>query len=953
MDPVVSGEGQDKPSELSLYLSPCLKGRERKKNSKYFDFETDFSNVGRSVKNKSPRKSAGKRESSQKTPAKPRKTKTPEERAANGEKEPTPQTPADSAAPTSLVTPKKPGRRKKTQLVSTPLTTAAAAAGDLPAGEAVQTSVQQENGTPKPKRKYVRKKPVEEIREPKEEPAAEAEEEVGGGGRSRRRAAKVALKYLHTLANEVLSHPGDDFGSKLHEDAEFQQEVPKTKKGRKRKRDDREAADDEDFVPDVNAEEAEETDEEDPEDGGWSDAELDTGSFHFPRHHQGTQGPSHNGLEFVIVKTITESFEGTKKFREEHHSSWAFPEWVPSTSDWEPVPEKELEKYLPQELESPAFKVSRENLTEEETPPLRLRRFEATPAHPCLWDMFLFAGGPLWALEWCPTPDGAPASQYVALACHRGMDDLHCMNQTYCGAGLVQLWDCGKLEHHSRPDSLPSLAYGLAQDKGFIWQLKWCPAGGWELPSCVRKAPFLPRLGLLAAATSSGVVTIYSLPHPDALLSNRKLTNAESNNEKPPIYKARGVVTLKLGCIKSPRKDNSGQVLSMDWLPQKPHNIMAIGFYDGIVGLWDLSTKSSLLRVRESDRSLTLLPYRYIAAHNHAVRTLAFCPASRFLLMTAGEDRYLKTWDLRRLCDMVKVQKRHQTTEICWPLGSPGVLIAEESSFVPRASIGVHYIDHHLHSYFAIPRNTTVWSISYSDWLHSVLSSDTLGEVIISMLPLSNFNLINVKKTDMRRFPAYLTSLVPCEATEEGNKGEKEEGQGGGGQDSGETERSEVELQANQEAHEGGSVVEGPHLQFQAYKDAVKKHYLHFKDLDMRTLHRFCKRPLWKHMKNTEGSTVLNMDDMPLAALYKARFNPNMSSHVWIASGGQAGLVRLQCARTLITPRVSKLMGEHQAQFRALYSVQNQSDGVQTAPAEPQQPEPCLAAGSDGEKSNQ
>lgn len=71
-------------------------------------------------------------------------------------------------------------------------------------------------------------------------------------------------------------------------------------------------------------------------------------------------------------------------------------------------------------------------------------------AHPCRWDMFLFAGGPVWALEWCPTPDGAPASQYIALACHRGMDDLHYVNQTYSEPGLVQLWDCGKLEYNKR-----------------------------------------------------------------------------------------------------------------------------------------------------------------------------------------------------------------------------------------------------------------------------------------------------------------------------------------------------------------------------------------------------------------------------------------------------------------------------------------------------------------------
>lgn len=49
----------------------------------------------------------------------------------------------------------------------------------------------------------------------------------------------------------------------------------------------------------------------------------------------------------------------------------------------------------------------------------------------------------------------------------------------------------------------------------------------------------------------------------------------------------------------------------------------------GVVGLWDLTSKSMLLRVREADRSLTLLPYQCILAHDHAVRALAFCPASR------------------------------------------------------------------------------------------------------------------------------------------------------------------------------------------------------------------------------------------------------------------------------------------------------------------------------------
>lgn len=40
------------------------------------------------------------------------------------------------------------------------------------------------------------------------------------------------------------------------------------------------------------------------------------------------------------------------------------------------------------------------------------------------------------------------------------------------------------------------------------------------------QAPHMPRLGLLAVAFSTGVVTIYSLPHPDALHASKKQENS-------------------------------------------------------------------------------------------------------------------------------------------------------------------------------------------------------------------------------------------------------------------------------------------------------------------------------------------------------------------------------------------------------------------------------------------
>ncbi|XP_019108923.1 general transcription factor 3C polypeptide 2 [Larimichthys crocea] len=970
MDPIDSGQGQETPTEQCCDSTPTNNGRRRKKNPKYFDYETnDTSNV-QSVQQKTPRRSSGRKRgaaaASKRTPAKGGEAENASPQAEDGEATgETPQTDENSSkeTPKKVVrakrTPAKrtPGRKtpaKKTPAKKTPI-----ADGGFPTedGGAVDP-VQQENG--KPKRKYVRRRPVQELvteppcKEVQGEPPTEPEEEIQPGGRRRRGAAKAALKYLHLLAKEVFSHPGDESDSQEGANSDGTHSEPghkglrdsKGRRGRKRKRADSDSdpAEDEDFVPDVDEEEAQEMEEDDEEEeeGVDSDTDSDFGgrgsaTFHVNRTYAGPNLKTANGLTTNIMKTVWEATETTKKFREEHYSSWVFPEWVPSTSDWHPVPQSDLERYLPQEVQSAAFKVSREGLSQEETPLQRLDRFSAEPAHSDRWDMLLFAGGPVWAMEWCPTPDGAPASQHIALACHRGMDDQHQVNKTYTGQGLVQLWDVGKLEYNSRPDSLPALAYGLAQDKGFIWHLKWCPAGGWEPPSCDRKAPFLPRLGLLAVATSTCVVTIYSLPHPDALHSSKTPAN-RGKSSQPSIFQAEGVLTLKLGSFKAPRNESSGQVLSMDWLPEKPHNIIAIGFYDGVVGLWDLATKSALLRVREPDKSLSLLPYRCLLAHDHAVRALAFCPASRHLLVTAGEDRYVKTWDLRRLYNPIAVLKRFLTNEIYWPLNAPGILFAQENAYAAYGSHGVHYFDHNARTFFAAPRTGTLWSISYTEWMNGVVTSDSLGEVILALLPQLCYSPQYVKRTLERRFPVYLTSLVPYDPT----KGENQEM-------GGEEEEQEEEGGDAVEEQEGGGETEGPDaasenvgdggkgrkakntpLRFQKYKEAAKRYYLHHTDNDMTTFVGSEKRAVWKRMKDTEVKMKMNMDDLPLAAIHKVRFNPNMCSHTWVVSAGRTGLVRLNCLRGMITPQVKKIISKNQAQFNALYTPKDQEEAVQT-----------------------
>ncbi|XP_070705564.1 general transcription factor 3C polypeptide 2 [Pempheris klunzingeri] len=947
MDPTDPGQGQDKPSEHDCNLTASSRGRQRKKNPKYFDYETDDAADAQWSQGKTRR---GGGAASKRTPAKNRRAWDATEETDDEDTEAPDKTPQESDGKTSEETPKKAVRAKKTPAKKTPAKTAPAV--KTPAtdgGKGGVDAVQQENGTPKPKKTCVRKQPKQEVDSVTEPPCKEAqggapiesEEEIQPGGRRRRGAAKAALKYLHILAKEVLGHHSDESSPQPGANSDSSHTEQKSRKGtkggkgQKRKRPDynSDPPEDEDFVPNAEDEEVEQMEDEDEEaEASDSDGGKSPASFHIKRTYTGPKQRTGNGLFTSVMRTVWEAAETTKKFREEHYSSWVFPEWVPSTKDWHPVPESDLEKYLPQEHQSAAFSVSREGIRNEDVPLQRLRRLAAVPAHPERWDMMLYAGGPLWAMEWCPTPDGAPASQFLALACHRGMDDQHYVNRMYAGPGLVQLWDVGKLECDSRPDSQPTLAYGLAQDKGFIWSLKWCPAGGWEPPSCDRKAPFLPRLGLLAVATSTGVVTIYSLPHPDALHSNKQLPNSGKDSQQLPVYQAKGVLTLKLGSFKAPHHEKSGQGLSMDWLPVKPHNIMAIGFYDGVVGLWNLSSRSALLRVREPDGPLSLLPYRCLLAHDHAVRALCFCPASRHLLVTAGEDRYVKTWDLRRFYDPITVQKRNLTNEIVWPLNAPGYMLAQENAYAAAGSHGVHYFDHHMHSYFAIPRTGTVWSLSYTDWMNCLVTSDSLGEVIFALLPQICFCPQYIKRTIERRFPIFCSSLVPYDTNEEENQetggAEEQEGEETDGPDGGSEGGNEND---NENGGEGrrGRKDNGLPLRFPTYKEAVKKYYLQHTDNDMRNFRGNEKRAIWKRMKDTEGKAKINMDEMPLVALHKVRFNPNMCSHIWMVSGGQTGLVRLNCVRGLISPTTKTMISKNQAQFTALYSPKDQTEAVQ------------------------
>lgn len=70
----------------------------------------------------------------------------------------------------------------------------------------------------------------------------------------------------------------------------------------------------------------------------------------------------------------------------------------------------------------------------------------------------------------------------------------------------------------------PKLALALAHECGTIWSLAWCPSGAFDIDGKFSEKDNLSwcRMGLIAAACSSGNVQIFSVPFPDQLTDHVK-----------------------------------------------------------------------------------------------------------------------------------------------------------------------------------------------------------------------------------------------------------------------------------------------------------------------------------------------------------------------------------------------------------------------------------------------
>ncbi|NXJ86080.1 TF3C2 factor, partial [Trogon melanurus] len=699
-----------------------------------------------------------------------------------------------------------------------------------------------------------------------------------------------ALLYLQELAEELTSVYQPPARAQEPE----LERVQKKHQSRRRKGEETDSDDptrDADFVPSKEVLLQAEEEESDAPLSDASEPEMEAIRGHSGKTSAGRSKPqcrglAPNGFHNSVMAPVEKCSGLTCSLRDQKYSQWEFPNWIPLADKWTCLSESEAAPYLPVEEKSPLFSIQREGI-EDDGVLYRVNRFNSLQPHEQRLDMSFFVGGPVWAMEWCPSPEGSAAPQYVALYCHSHMEETHSMAGLHVGPTMLQLWGLGVLRHEQGAADKARLAYAIVADHGCVWDIKFCPSGAWEPPGTARKHPQMSRLGLLAAACSDGKVVLYSLPHPSALQRSKATqVKAQGCDQCPSLGQAQCVATLQVGSIQAGNASECGQCFSLSWMPSKPHHHLAAGFYDGTVAVWNLLTKSLLQCVRQPDASLKLYPFRCFTAHDHAVRSIEWCKADSNFLVTAGSDRKIKFWDLRRPYEPINSIKRFLSTEVAWLLPYNGVTVAQDNCYASYGLCGIHYIDAGylgFKAYFVAPRKGTVWSISGSDWMNTVAAGDITGELVAAVLPDLAVNPLNVKRSSDRRFPVYKADLLPCSAPRVG----------GGEQGLPRT---------------------------RCYSEMVAKSYIQFRDTDLRSFKDLPSREPVRRMHAQEAKAELSLDRLQLEALHKVRFSPNLDSRGWLVSGGQAGIVRAHCLAglaagvTLSLPirQVDSLCGEQQ-----------------------------------------
>uniref|UniRef100_A0A182MYI6 C2H2-type domain-containing protein n=1 Tax=Anopheles dirus TaxID=7168 RepID=A0A182MYI6_9DIPT len=475
-------------------------------------------------------------------------------------------------------------------------------------------------------------------------------------------------------------------------------------------------------------------------------------------------------------------------------------------------------------------------------------------------ESIFFCGGPVVSLDWLPLADGVGAEdsdQYVAVACRQTYDEYYNCEELSTPQPrkcLIQIWNVGPIQNAALamkfPTRCPQLAFAIACDYGPIWQIAFCPSGCYN---DLARGDDFERLGLLAVAGSDGDVHLYALSR--SMAGERQ---ADTTEAPPRIVTLRPVLLLSLSFTTAARAGNGPasdftrrSVVRLAWSRDKGHCVLAAGYSNGVVAVWNLGSTSGLL-CGTKNGIRTLLPVHKLLHSSSSCITaldLHYGFGSRFLVV-CNADRRMKVYDLRcgqyqplETCSMVM---RSRITSMRWLLHFPVLVYSYDDALcIDRCAYSVHQpreIGLRNFSIFTIGSETT--DVGVNDW-YSMNAIATRGGDLVCHRPLPFVNGMNYKKLTQ-----ILTTTIP--------------------------------LKMNATADSDNVAL------YNIFSDAYG---LVFSDTDKVPTamdSAALKLKSWRRGK---------LSHYPAERLNQIRWNPNSSSYTYYAIGYQAGFVRIRLVR--------------------------------------------------------
>lgn len=601
------------------------------------------------------------------------------------------------------------------------------------------------------------------------------------------------------------------------------------------------------------------------------------------------------GKDLEIYNT---ALQWTFDFRLASYSDKVFPDLVPSKTEWSLLLEN-LELYVPRATKSIPIQFQSTSQGMSGLP----HQFSIFEGQVIDGVSTFFTGGPVWAMEWCPIPmhvclsENSPPSEYLAVSTHHNMDDTFCVPKCYSFPNIIQFWECGNLSSKSVLQH-PKLALALAHDYGTIWSLAWCPSGAYDInPESSKVATqSWKRMGLLAAGCSSGDVQVFAIPFPDELVSHQ-------NQRVLPVYKSKPSLTLVTNFTEP------SQCTRVTWYQGRGHGLIAAGYCNGMVALWDLETLPPLLWDAEHS---TLKPFQCFQAHLTVISALSFNPEydGRFF-MTGSHDRGVKFWDMEDLSAPMTHHRRGYVTDGVWlNLWISSITSYDDAFQHEHTNSTLHPVrDYGYKPYPLLTQNSVAWCLSYNEWINATAQGSEAGEIVVTFSSQLMRGLDNEKSSIDKRIMASYTQLKKLisgnsstkqlgevvtwkpEPKNNKNKGKKtaKNAKGKGKRHAQDAEGEET-IAASLYTPEAILMERNP----QYYADIEKNYGLCVCDV--------VKGDSNKHKLPEEAKSRVRLsgkmhptcsDFYPITSINKVVWNPNIGRFFWLATGHQSGIIRI------------------------------------------------------------